>query len=218
MSATRADRVDPRAKLTREQILRATWRLLDREGLSAFSMRRLAGLLGVAPMTLYSYFEDKDALLDSVLDLGADRFEIPAPAGQWREGLRELCRELYDTLCEHPFIVDLRRGRPILNPGALRFTEAAMQTLSGAGFSVDEAPRALRPLFVYTFGYAAFSAPELDEPTERRALAALLTVSADRYPAVTAAAPALAASLGGREQFEYGLDRILDGLQSELAR
>jgi AcrR family transcriptional regulator len=201
--------------LTRDQILRATWHLLDRDGLAGFTMRRLAEELSVAPMTLYGYFEDKDALLDAVLDLGSERFDIRIPAGRWRQGLRELCLQLYDTLCEHPFIVDLRRRRPIVNPGALRFTEAAMRILGVGGFPPDLAPRALRPLFVYVFGYAAFSSAVHDEAGERAALATLLSVPADRYPAVAAAAPALAASLGGREQFEYGLERILDGLQAE---
>ena len=57
-----------RAGLSEEQVLSAARTLSARDGAELLTMRRLAADLGVAPNTLYSYYQSKDALLDAVLD------------------------------------------------------------------------------------------------------------------------------------------------------
>lgn len=212
-----ARRTDPRTKLSHDQVIRAAWAVLDREGLAGFTMRGLAEHVGVAPMTLYGYFPDKDALLDAVLDFGADELIVSSPVGPWRDRLRELLSILHRQLVAHPFVVELRLRRPILNPGAMRFTEAGLSILQTAGFDPDAAARAFRPLFIYTFGSAAFAAPGDASAQRRKAWAALAALEAQEFPAVTASASALVDVLSGDEQFAYGLDRLLDGLEVELA-
>lgn len=209
---------DPRAKLTRPQVVAAAWRLLDADGLDGFTIRRLATELGVAPMTIYGYFSDKDALLDAVLEAGSGALPIPTGSGPWREKLKGLFVGLHGALTDHPFVVQLRRRRSLMTPAVLRFTEAALQVLLEAGFTLDEAARAFRPLFVYTFGCATFNpGDENIEDSRRRGLAVIAELPPDQYPAVTGASMALAATLGGEEPFEYGLDLLLDGLESALA-
>jgi AcrR family transcriptional regulator len=213
--AEQVARVDPRAKLTQAQVVATAWALLDAEGLEAFTMRRLAAELGVAPMTVYGYFPDKDALLDAVLDAGSGELHIPRSQGPWRDQLRELFLGLHRALAAHPFVVQLRERRSIMGPGVLRFTEAGLQILQGAGFPLEEAARAFRPLFVYTFGYATFSPGREDiDASRRRGLAIIAALPPEQYPAVTEAALPLAATLAGTEQYEYGLDRLLDGLEA----
>jgi TetR/AcrR family transcriptional regulator, tetracycline repressor protein len=207
-----------RRKLSQDAVLRAAWEALDRDGLAAFSMRRLAADLGVAPMTLYGYFADREALLDAVLDYGAGALVVAPSKGPWRSRLRELLALLHRQLVAHPFVVELRFRRPILNLGALHFTEAGLAILVEAGFEPDEAARAFRPLFVYAFGSAAFGAPADPALDRRRARAALASVEPEDLPTVTAAASGLVASLSGEEQFLFGLDRLLDGLEVKLAR
>lgn len=212
-------RIDPRAKLTQDQVVAAAWRLLDAEGLEALTIRRLAAQLGVAPMTIYRYFADKDSLLDAVLDAGSGDLRLPGGSGSWQERLRALFVALHRALVAHPFVVQLRRRRQLVGPGVLRFTEAALEVLLEAGFSVEDAAKAFRPLYVYTFGCAAFNPGEEDiEVSRSRGLAVIAALPSHEYPAVTEAALPLAATLGGNEPFEYGLDRLLDGLASELAR
>src|SRR5436305_14192158 len=103
----------PRARLTREQVAAAALELLDRDGLEALSMRRLADQLGVGTMTLYGYFRSKDALLDAVIDAAdADRephvFEGPRQAQ-----IRALIRPSPPALCRHPAHVQVRSARPV---------------------------------------------------------------------------------------------------------
>lgn len=212
--AERIPRIDPRAKLTRDQVVATAWRLLDADGLEAFTIRRLAAELEVAPMTVYGYFADKDAILDAVLEAGSGELHIPTGPGPWRKQLRALFVELHRALAAHPFVVQLRERRSIMGPGVLRFTEAGLQILQGAGFSLEEAARAFRSLFVYTFGHATFSPGAEDiEASRRRGLAIIAGLPPEQFPAVTAAALPLAATLAGDEQYEYGLDHLLAGLK-----
>ena len=66
-----------RAGLTADAVLAAGRELVEREGVDALTMRRLAETLGVAPNTLYSYFPDKAALLDALLDSLLAEIDVP---------------------------------------------------------------------------------------------------------------------------------------------
>src|SRR5207237_9092478 len=83
----------PRARLSPDQVAAAALELLDREGLEALSMRRLAEQLGVGTMTLYGYFRSKDELLDAVIDAAVAHREPFAFEGPWQEQIRRLIRD-----------------------------------------------------------------------------------------------------------------------------
>jgi AcrR family transcriptional regulator len=214
---TTAPKPDPRARLSREQVARAALDLLDRHGLDALSMRRLADQLGVGTMTLYGYFTSKDDLLDAVIDAAAA--ESPAwgeGAGPWRDRLTSLMRELRRSLERHPALIQLRLRRPIMTPGALRGTEAGLQVLVAAGLDRVEASRAFRTLFLYTFGFAAFVTEGGREERRAQVRAAFAVLPPEDYPLLTSSVEELADVLGGDEQFEFGLARVLDGIEARL--
>lgn len=214
MSRTPASR--SRVGLTHEAIVAAARELLEEHGIARVTMRRVAERLGVGTMTLYGYFADKDALLDAIIDAGGAGVAPPAPEGDWRSSLRTLMLALHAQLIEHPFLVELRLRRPIVSAQAMRWTEAALAILQRAGLSSGQAMQAFRPLFVYTFGHAAFT-PREDEEAVVRARSAVLTLPPDEYPLVTAAAGELREVLVGQEPYELGLDLLLDGIERRLA-
>ena len=205
--------------LSRERILDAALEIVDGEGLDGLSMRRLADELGAGTMTLYGYFRGKDELLDALVDaISARSAEHAAPPpGGWRKQLRALALATRKALVEHRWEVELRLRRPLVSPGAMRVTEAAMQILQGAGFSAADAARAYRTLFLYTFGFCGFGDPEDPDRVKRESLARVAPLAPDEYPAVSSAAAELAETLAGDAQFEFGLDLILDGLEARLA-
>lgn len=218
MSSAGSTRPDSRRRLSRARILDGALALLDRAGPDAFSMRRLGEELGVGTMTIYGYFRSKAELLDAIVDAGAELVEVPPSEGPWRDSVRRLFLTIHRGLLEHPGLVELRRKRPLLSPGGLRLTEAGMRILLDAGFSRHEAARAYRALFIYTFGFAAFG-PGGDPESEREQTAqALAALPADRFPALAASASEAAEAMADRALFEFGLDRILDGLEQRLAR
>jgi AcrR family transcriptional regulator len=82
-----------RPGLTRERILRAALKLIDRDGIDMLSMRKLGRALGVEAMSLYRYVPNKDAVAGGVVELLLDELELapaapatgaPTPAGSWR--------------------------------------------------------------------------------------------------------------------------------------
>src|SRR3954447_13952609 len=85
-------------KVTREEIADAALALLDTEGLDAVSFRRVAGELGVSHMTLYSYLDSKEALLDAMVGRALEVPELTNPQGEWADSLREVLVEIHDAL------------------------------------------------------------------------------------------------------------------------
>jgi AcrR family transcriptional regulator len=206
-----------RPSLSRERVAEAALELANSEGLDALSMRRLADSLGVGTMTLYGYFRSKRELLDAMVDAAISEPGPSPPHGGWRAELQTLLRDARRDLLRHPALVEIRVRQPVLRPEALRFAEAGIRTLVGAGFDRREAALAFRLLFSYSFGFAAFSPAEAVEEDRAAAAAALRSLPPEDYPELTAAAGEAAAAMGGEEAFEYGLERILDGLESRLS-
>ncbi len=213
MPTSAQTRRSDRPALTREKIARAALALLDREGPEGFSMRALAAELGTGTMTLYGYFRSKDELLDAAVDFAVEEVGVDTGEGTWKDQMRALMLGIREGLARHPGGVRLRLARPILTPGALRFTEAALQVLKGAGFDAREATRIYQTLFFYTFGVASFGSPATPEQVKRAARATLLALPPDEYPELTAAADEAAEALAAEDQFERGLDQLLDALE-----
>jgi AcrR family transcriptional regulator len=207
-----------RSRLSREELGRAGLEIVDREGLEGLTMRRLADALGVGKMTLYGHVRSKEELIDAIIDVAVGLADPPETrGGSWRDQLGALMRAAHRNLNAHPALVAIRFTRPIVRPDSLRFGEAGMRILESAGFDAEESARAFRLLFTYIFGYAGLSPEATVQEARRQAAVAIAGLSPDEYPRLTGAAAAFSAAMAGQDQFEYGLERILDGLQARLA-
>src|SRR4051812_35412169 len=100
----------PAERLSRERILDAALALVDRDGPSALSMRRIAQELDVWPMSLYRYFRDKDELLEALAETAVG--EIAQP-----DDLAELLRRARDAFERHPGAAHLHRDRRLREAG-----------------------------------------------------------------------------------------------------
>jgi AcrR family transcriptional regulator len=205
-----------RGGLSRRQIARAALEIVDSEGLDGLTMQRVAEAVGAGTMTLYGYVRSKDELLDAVVDAAVEDAEPPTGEGSWRERLGELARVAHHMLTRHPALVQVRMAQPVLRPESLRFGEAAMGILDDAGFESREAAQAFRLLFTYVFGFAGLSPEQTAERARREAAAAIAMLPPEQYPNLSRAAAEASAAMAGEEQFEYGLERILDGLEAQL--
>jgi AcrR family transcriptional regulator len=185
-------------QLSRERILAAAREVVEGEGLEALSMRRLAQELDVWPMSVYRYFRDKDELVDAVAASRAEAFELPSRRGSWRTQMRHLLADARVRLEADPAGLAGRLPRTFFEPGSLRLSEAGMAILLSAGFSEREAASAWRTLWSYTFGFATFTVAQV-------------VWRAD------AEYPALAEVFADDQQFEEGLERLLDSLAGSAA-
>ena len=214
----------PREALTREQIVDAAIRLVDADGLAALSMRRLGTELGAGATSLYWHIKNKRQLEDLMLDalIGEVADDI-GPAEGWRESLAEVARALRRVLVRHRHIAPLLGERPTVGPHALGAADRVMGILRDAGFDDRTTSLASGALINYASGFALFEsrspggasdAPEAKAQADA-VMAYFRALPPDRYPHLLAVA---GVSINEDEQFEYGLQRLLDGFDADLAR
>jgi len=125
-----------RDPISRGAIVTAAIRLLDREGLAALSMRRLADELGTGAASLYWHVGSKDGLLDLVFDELIGEAQVPEPdPGHWQEQLKDVARAQRAASLRHPYLVRISIGRIPMGPNALRYSERVLAILRAGGLS-----------------------------------------------------------------------------------
>jgi len=206
--------VPPRIPLSRERVLAAAIALADEGGVEAVSMRRLGQVLGVEAMSLYKHVADKEAILDGIADLVMDEVEVPSPDLDWRTSVRRSAISAHEALRRHPWAGLVLESRLNPGPARLRYLDAVVGVLRGAGFDTATVARAFMALDSHTYG---FTMQELALPFDAAGapgVAAELAVRvfADGYPNLAAMAE-LAMSGAQLLDFEFGLDLLLDGLE-----
>jgi AcrR family transcriptional regulator len=213
-----------RAPLSREAIVDAALRVLDREGSAGLSMRRVAEELGTGPASLYWHVASKDALINLIIDRVTGEVALPEPdPDHWREQLRDWLLEVRRVFERHPGVAALTLGRIPTGPNVVRWAEWTLALLRGAGIPDRIAAFAgdLLGLYLGATGYEA-ALPPMTSPTgeplsPEESVAAIrdyfASLPADQFPNVLATLDELFSG-GPQERFELGLDVILRGLAS----
>lgn len=207
-----------RQKLSPERVTGAALRIVEREGLDAVSMRRLAAECGVPTMTLYTYFRNKDEVLDRILDSVLNRLELPDDcAEKGLAGLADIMRAFRAVLLEQPTVVGLFLTRRVVTSGLTHSIEASLTILRDAGFSRDEAARRWAMLLHYTLGFVVFEIPRQGGEESDRAVGQELAVLAakDGLPLVAESVDLLP-TMAHEENFTHGLEAILSGFEKTL--
>jgi AcrR family transcriptional regulator len=210
--------VTPRPALTRERVLRAAVALADEGGIEVLTMRRLGERLKVEAMSLYNHVAGKDDILDGIVDLVFSEIELPSGVGDWKTAMRLRAISARDALARHPWAPSLMQARTNPGPSTLRHHNSVIGTLRKAGFTIDMAAHAFSVMdgFIYGFALQQVNLPS-HTPEESAALAEniLRALPADDYPylAEMIVEHALKPDYDYAEEFEFGLDLILDGLE-----
>ncbi len=137
-------------QLTRERIIAAAVEVIEREGVTAISMRRIAAELGCAVMSLYNYVPSKDALLDDVAEFVMSGIEVNVAADTpWQDQVRAQARAFRQIARAHPRCTMVVVSRPVSSAAAIRPFEQALATLIGAGFGGAEAIKIVRAFVAY---------------------------------------------------------------------
>jgi TetR/AcrR family transcriptional regulator, tetracycline repressor protein len=153
----------PKRRLSREAVLAAARAIVERDGLGAVSLRRVAKECGVLPNALYTYVRDVDDLLDGVVDDVLGDVRAPRRGGQrWDVALRRLLRAQRDLLAEHPALGALLLQRPASGPNAAALDARLRELLGEGGMTGAEAALAVRSLRAFVVGFAASEAGSPD--------------------------------------------------------
>ncbi|MCL7459905.1 TetR/AcrR family transcriptional regulator [Micromonospora echinofusca] len=216
-AGTPAPRRNP---LSKELVLRTAVALADEAGTGAPSMRRLAERLGVESMSLYHHFRNKDVILDGMVDLVFAEIELPPDDVDWRAAMRQRAVSMRGALIRHPWAISLMDSRSSPGHATLRHHDAVIGCLRSGGFSIAGAAHALSVLDSYIYG---FTLQELSlpfrSPVELEGVAGplLKQMPRDEFPHLTEMIVdrALKPGYAYTEEFDIGLDLILDGLQRQ---
>ena len=212
-----------RKPLNRKRVLRAAVAHADRHGLEELSMRKLAEVLRVAPMALYRHIANKDDLIDAMIDVVFSEIELPARDADWSAAMRQRAISVRDSLARHRWAIGLMESRTHPGPANLRHHDAVLGNLRAAGFSVEMAAHAYSALDSYIYGFAL---TRMNLPFENGsgevvdvAESMLEPFPVNTYPNLVEFITEHAMKPGYQygDEFEYGLDLILDGLERTRA-
>ncbi|MBU3064515.1 TetR/AcrR family transcriptional regulator [Nocardia sp. NEAU-G5] len=222
----------PRETLTREQIVTGAVEVLDAEGVDGLNVRRLGTQLGVASTAMYYHVKNKEELVTLAADLVWQEIALPDPGrGEWRSAAAALAREVYGMIGRHFWLLPAMSTHLVYGPGKARFDECCLGVFEGAGFSGDDADHASATVLMYVIGAAHGSAAEqawrarlrrdgAEEAPRIRETLTYVTDIARQFPRLRARLAASESNdvetLSSDTSFEFGLQTVLDGLQSRL--
>lgn len=215
-----------RKPLSRERVLEKAITLADKDGIEGLSMRKLGQALGVEAMSLYNHVASKGELVAAMVDRVVEQFELPED-GRWDDAIRRCALSAYDLLHEHPWACSLAvapsDARFIGGP-RIRYMEWLLRRLRAARFSAELTYSAYHTLDSHIFGFTLWQqghlkaaqtlAPAAGDDVQEWA-ARLLAQLRPEFPYLAEHGDLHMAESapGGRQEFEFGLDLILDGLK-----
>ncbi|WNV83532.1 TetR/AcrR family transcriptional regulator [Umezawaea sp. Da 62-37] len=211
-----------RPSLSIDRIVGVALRIADQEGVGALSMRRIATELGSGTTSLYRHVAGKDDLIDLMVDAVYGEVELPtSPSGQWRIDLRFVAHTSRTMMRKHPWLAAEAASRPAIGPNALRHLDFALTAAGGASADITRASGLLGVVGNYVLGAVVNELAEqesrrrtgLTEEEWRAAVSPYIeeVVASGHYPEVNRRIRD-AEDLDHDEQFEFGLDCLLDGI------
>ena len=232
----------PKPGLTLDGIVAAAIELADAEGLEAVSMSRVAEKVGCATMALYRYVTGKDELLMLMVETAALPMPAPEPAPGWRAGMEAFARHQRALFHRHPWVTQLPLSGPPITPNQIAMMEVGLSAMAGSGLDEFEKIQVLGMIALYVRNEAkleydmkrAYEAavasaegdtlqvgPSAYGQTGPATYGDILRRLVDpaKYPALTAVIESGAfddSHTYTDEDFEFGLQRILDGIAAHL--
>jgi len=207
--------VTGRARFTTEEIRTTALAIVDRDGLDALTMRRLAAALGTGPMTIYNYVDDRTGLEALVVDAVAATIEIPRPTNDWLLDVRAVATAMWAAVRQHPAAIPLILTRRAATISSLSAAEPLVDALRRGGLEGQQLLASFRTVTGFVMGIAqAELAGPLSAPTDsdtRTAAERIATLSGDDFPNLAALAH-IGASSDPTSDFDRGLEIVLTGL------
>ena len=218
----------PRLPLSRERVLRAAIKVADASGIESLTMRRLAEELGAEAMSLYYYVASKEDLLDGIADAvvaeindAVSAIDVPSAGPSWKTAVRQRVLSAREVLLRHRWAPRVLETRTRTSLAVLLYYDGLLRLMRDGGFSYDLIHHALHALGSRALGFSQ----EMFDPSggaSDEQTAAALDGMAGQIPHLVGMLMEVAhddpgSTLGwcdDQTEFEFGLDLILDGLDT----
>ncbi|MGW1346294.1 TetR/AcrR family transcriptional regulator [Kribbella sp. NPDC002412] len=206
----------PKPALSVERIVDTGIEFGDRDGFEAISLQRIAAHLGVTTNAMYRYVRSKDELIVLVHEKAIG--PPPDLPSEWRAAATAWVQAQVDRFAERPWMLDVPiRGAPV-TPNMLRWVEVMLQALAGTGLSQHDNLGCLLLLNGFAHNYASMVrqlAASDNTPVQAEEVGRFLVprLAEGNYPMLLALYTNQEYEDGVDDDFEFGLTRILDGIQ-----
>lgn len=210
--------LNPRArrKVDKQAILEAAFELFANEGEGGFSIRKLAGVLGVDPMTVLHHFRSKEELLRAIADHALHGVEVPVATECWRNDLRAVADSYRSLAHRYPRIFHLHFRYHATGPADHVSSEIVYCAMRRAGLTDSEAAGLGLAFYAFVLGFALAEAEGLLRPIGESDEAELNALDPVAYKSTRALVPALKA-LDPNIAFRASVDAFIAGV-AELAK
>jgi AcrR family transcriptional regulator len=214
-------------ELTAERIVTAAIQIADAEGMAELSMRRIASALGVSTMSLYRHVPSREDLVLAMIDTAVGEVSLPArhPRG-WRAALELVARLEWTAFQRHPWLAPtMSITRPQMAPNAMRLSEWVMTAFDGTAVSLPDRMYIQVVTFTFVRGVASALEPEAQAIRDSGLTNDQWAESQnERFQTVLGEAMPHFRELAQHDfnfdltgLFEFGLARLLDGLEPYVA-
>ena len=206
----------PKPALSVEHIVATGIEFGDSQGFEAISLQKIAAHLGVSTNAMYRYVRSKDELIVLVNDKAVG-LPPELPTG-WRAAAIAWVDARVKLYAERPWLLDVPiRGAPV-TPNLLRWVEVMLHALAGTGLSQHDNLGCLMLLDGYARNYANLarqleSSANMPVQAEQVGRFLLPRLIDGDYPMLTAMYTNHEYEDGLDDDLEFGLARILDGIQ-----
>ena len=205
-------------------MIQAALSVADDGGLAGLTIRSLAKELGAKPMSVYYHVANKDEILAALVDIVFSEIQLPVPGGDWRSEMRKRACSAREVLGRHRWAIGLLESRTDPGPANLRHHDTVIATLQAAGFSAELTAHAYALIDSYTSTASRCRRPPpVPGPGRRSATSRNQSWSGSptgEYPHLVDMATSyyLQPGYDFGDEFDFGLDLILDGLERHRSR
>jgi AcrR family transcriptional regulator len=208
-----------RIYLTKEKIINEAYNYADTHGIDSLSMRILANLLGGKAMSLYNHINNKDTIIDCLIDRVISEIAVPVIGDDWKRAMKKRAVSAHNVLLKHPWATLPMVSRIKTGPAMLTFFDQSLACLHNAGFSLVEADHAINVFDSYIYGFTLiklnFPIAESDYAKEAKDFESYIPF--DIYPSMSGLSKMIIEkTYNGIQDFNFGLEFIIDGLEKSL--
>ena len=209
----------PKPECSLDGVVQAGIEVADAEGLAALTMNRVAERLGVTTMAIYRYVPGKAQLVDLMTDkvLGPP----PTMSANWRAALTAWAKAEHARMLAHPWLLESAMSRTSLGPNWIAWLNAGLE-----GLSVCPLPARQKVAVLFAIDGHVRASVQIEtglavssEFAASFATVLKLVQQDERYPALAKIVAEGGFDKPGKKEkssFQFGLERLLDGIERLL--
>jgi AcrR family transcriptional regulator len=200
-----------RRGVEKSEILEAAFNLFADLGEAAFSIRKVAAIVGVDPMTVLHHFGSKDELLRAIADYGLKSVEMPSATQNWGDDLKAVGKAYRMLAHHHPRVFPLHFRYNATGPADHISSEIVYCALRRAGLTDPSAAGLGLAFYSFVLGFALAEAEGLLRPIGAAEEAELNALDPEAYRATRDLIPALK-TLSPDAAFDDSMDVFIAGV------